>query len=240
MDNPHKLLLEIILQPAMTRPSGMRVYADGRYHYMEGNSGWYDVWQFTTEEMKVLKQAITAANIPALKSHYPPQYLVDDGVTTLWQVNVDGQDYHISLPPGARVSALDNLYHTFSTLRKLSPERSHWRVWQPDGTYREFTILGSINAVDALRPLIVAMFVPHATSPEGNLDIPPKILLVETQWITEEKTEQTQLYSDGRYLRGVEGNLTEEKKLGNDQVQNVLRSIQAIDWSKIPAQIDAT
>jgi hypothetical protein len=240
MANTHVLLLEMLLRPAMAQPSGIRVYEDGLYRYMQGSSGWYDVWQFTAEEMHVLKQAISTANIPALETHYDPQFPVSDGVTTIWQVSVEGQPYQVSLAPGARLPALDNLYHTFSTLRKLSPERSHWRVRLSDSTHREFSVLGSVNAVEALRPLISAMFVAQAVSVGEESDFAPEDLLVKTDWIMEGKTEQTRLYGDGRYVRDVEGKPQEVKVLGLEQVHGVARSIAAIDWSAIPAQIDAT
>ncbi len=234
------MLLEILLHPAMSQSSGMRVYEDGRYRYMKGNNAWYDVWRFTAEEMKVLKQAISSADIPTLQTRYEPEFRVSDGVTTIWHVNVEGQQYQINLAPGAQVPALDKLFHAFSTLRKLSPEQSHWSIWQTDGSYREFSVIGSVNAVDALRPLISAMFVPQAASEEGEIDVAPDTLLVKTDWITAENTEQTRIYGDGRYVRDVDGVKQEEKTLDASQVQGVLRSIAAIDWSAIPAQIDTT
>ncbi len=102
MGNAHTLLLEVLLHPAMGQPSGSRVYEDGRYRYMQGNSGWYDVWRFNAEEMHVLRQAIAAANIPGLKTHYNAESHVSDGVTTLWQISIEGKSYSITLAPGAQ------------------------------------------------------------------------------------------------------------------------------------------
>ena len=112
MVNAHTLLLEILLHPAMGTTQWYRVYEDGLYRYMQGNSGWYDVWRFNAEEMHVLRQAIAAANIPGLETHYDAESHVSDGTTTLWQITIDGQIYNITLAPGANVPVLDNLYHT--------------------------------------------------------------------------------------------------------------------------------
>ena len=234
------LLLEILRYPVMTQSSGIRVYEDGLYRYMKGSEGWQDVWYFTDEEMTELRQAIHVANIPSLEDRYEAQQLVADGTTVMWQVRVEGKQYHIHMSPGAQEPALEKLYHTFSTLRKLSPESSHWQVWQPEGLYRKFTVLGSVNAVDALVPLLVAMFVPQSASSIGDVEVPPDTLLVKTDWITEEQTEQTRLYSDGRYIREVEGIKKEEMTLGADQVSHVVHSIIEINWAIIPDHIDTT
>lgn len=233
------LLLEILLHPAMTQASGMRVYEDGTYRYMQGDRGWYDVWRYTDEEMVELRQAIMEADIPSLASRYDAQLLVSDGTTTSWNVYFEGLRYQILVAPGVNVPALDKLFHTFSTLRKLSPESSEWHVWQPGGIYREFTVLGSVNAVDILRPLIVALFIPQSAPDTGELAVSPDTLLVKTKWITEDKTELTRLYADGRYIREVDGK-REESKLGAAQVLNVLSSIRDIDWSAVPDKIDTT
>ena len=67
--------------------------------------------------------------------------------------------------------------------------------------------MGSVNAVDALRPLITALFVPQAESSGTEIDFAPEDLLVKTDWVMEDKTEQTRLYGDGRYIRDVDGKL---------------------------------
>ena len=240
MDHNPMLLLEILLHPAMAQPSGMRIYADGLYRFMEADDEWCDVWQYSAEEMAVLIEAIENADIPSLDMQYEPQFLVSDGTTTIWRITYKEQLYQITLAPGAQVPTLDKLFHTFSTLRKLSPETSHWLVWQPDGTYREFTVIGSVNAIDTLRPLITAMFVPQSAPDENTSQIPTNTLLVRTDWLMADNTEQTRLYSNGQYVREVDGSVEEEKHLEKNQVQHLIRSIASIDWSSLPDQIDAT
>ena len=235
-----KLLLEILLRPAMTQPSGMRVYEDGLYRYIKGTEDWYDVWTFTPEEMTELRQAITAADIPSLDSQYEAKMLVSDGTITIWRITFEGQQYQITLAPGAKIPALEKLFHTFSTLRKLSPEHSNWHVWQPDGSYRDFTVIGSVNAVEVLRSLVLALFVAPATKSETLLAVPPETLLIKTDWVTEEQTEQTTLYADGRYTREVGGECQEDKELPVEQVLNVMHAIQGTDWSSVPDRINTT
>lgn len=235
----NKILLEILLQPIMTRPSGMRVYMDGLYQSYRGSSDWKDVWTFTDEEMDTLRKAIDKADIPSLASHYEAQQRVEDGTTTIWHITTEGETYQIHCAPGAKVPALDKLYHTFSTLRKLSPEHSHWKVWQPGGSYRKFTVIGSVNAIDALRPLVSAMFVPSDTNSTGERAVDPETLLVKTLWVSEEKTEQTSLYADGKYIRK-KGEEVTTRELSAQQVLNVMDAIQGINWSEIPDEIDTT
>jgi hypothetical protein len=232
------LLLEIMLYPAMSQPSGIRVYENGLYRYMQGSEGWSDVWTFTGEEMAVLRQAIDTADIPSLESQYEANGMVSDGVTTIWKVTVNGQQYEISLAPGAQSPALDKLFLAFSTLRKLSPEHSNWHVWQPDGTYRDFTVVGSVNAVEDLRGLVHALFIPQPEVALQEPVPPPNTLLVKTDWVTESETEITELYADGSYTRTVDGEMKEEKKLPIAQVRSVIHNIHEIDWSVIPDYIN--
>jgi hypothetical protein len=175
-----------------------------------------------------------------LDKNYDAEQLVSDGTTTVWTVTYGGQRYEIKLAPGANVSALDKLYHTFSTLRKLSPERSQWHLWQSDGTYRDFTIKGSANAVRELTPLIVAMFVPPPERVDGKLEISPDTLLVKTEWTTENQSELTKLYASGKYIREVDGVIKEEMQLPAKQVLNILNAIQIINWENVPTIIDTT
>jgi hypothetical protein len=234
------ILLEILRYPVMTQPSGIRVYQDGLYRYRKGREEWEDVWYFTDVEMAELRRAIASAGIQSLDDHYDAKQSVADGTTVKWQITVEGEQYHIHLSPGAKVPALENLYHTFSTLRKLSPESSNWQVWQPDATYREFTVIGSVNAVDQLRPLITAMFVPSLKQFDGEIAVAPDTLLVKTDWITEDQSEQTKLYADGRYVRTVEDEMQDDTKLPLGQVLNVLHALQTINWELIPDRIDTT
>lgn len=231
-------LLEMIRYPAMRPTHGLRVDGSGRYFHMRGQSGWTELWTFTEDEMAELRQAIADAGLPELESHDEPQIKVMDGTTVVWKVFVHNQKCTITLPPGAHVPALDSLHKTLTTLRKLPPEKSIWHVWQPDGSYRDFTVNGAASAVPALQGLIHAIFIPPRDHAQGELAVPHDTLLVRTEWITQDSEELTLLYADGHYTREANGEIKEDKKLTLPHVRNVLRSINDIDWSTIPDTIN--
>jgi hypothetical protein len=256
------LLLELITTPPEGNPTGIRVYADGRYDFLsdtqidvaaDGSSTarpvpleWRTITTFTAEELDELRTAVAAADFPALKPRYTPAGTVFDTGRQTWRAWLDGQVYEVVVEgyPVNRVSALETLYARFSALRKLPPSRSVWQVWI-DGRIEQRSVECDVSTVNELRALVQALLAPTEPAPgtpelmlDDLPDLPADTPLVTVLWQEQGRPdEQTILSSDGRLVRLVAGQETLVQRLTSTQIGTVLDAAARIDWAGLPDPI---
>ncbi len=240
MNNQQEPLLEIHFRPVMARASGIRVYPDGLYLYQFADDGWEEVWTFSDEEMAELKEAIRLSGFFDLPEKIQPETPISDGTVTVWRISTEGRSHQVQLAPGASVPALESLFHTFSRLRKLTPERSEWQVRTQEGTMHSFSVFGSVNAVSRLRPLVAALLRPGEENNGKTTAAEDTVILVKTQWFTATGIQETVFFSDGRYTRCCDGGEIQETFYQRTRVEAVKDAIASIDWREFPEHIDTT
>jgi len=250
-------LLEISFTRVLGSPSGLRVFADGRYEQLgdvtfnvadDGSStadpaplAWRPVVTLSADELAELRQAIADANFAALQPRYRDP-AVHDGVTMIWKVAPGADRYEVAVEgyPSNRVPALDTLFERFSRLRKLPPSRSEWRVWV-DGRFERRDVNCDVSGVVELRGLVQALLVPQTPGSGAAItaadlpDLPASEPLVEVLWQEQGRPdERTMLYGDGRLERVAEGKTTALRTLSPAELAAVLEAGAGIDWAQLP------
>jgi hypothetical protein len=252
-------LLEIDFTRVNGSPTGLRVFADGRYEQLgdrlfdtpAASSAtthpapleWRPVITFSADELNALRQAIADADFPALQPHYAPAQTIYDGGTMTWRVDVGGRRYEVAVEgyPVNRVPPLDALFDRLSRLRKLPPSRSEWQVWV-DGRVERRSVNCDVSGVAALRSLVRALLAPAEPAAGATPvaaadlpDVPAATPLVDVLWQEQGRPdERTVAYIDGRGLSVVDGKTTLLRTLSGAQLATLLRAGARIDWAALP------
>ena len=231
-----KPLMQILCHPVLGRPSTIRVYPDGLYLYRLDDQPWQEVWSFAENEMAELREAIARSGFFELPEDIRPELPIRDGTFATWTITSSGKTHHVRVAPGAQVEALENVFHTFTRLRKQTPERSEWEVRLADGRVREFTVLGCAHAVAWLSPLAETMLKPG--SPHERTGAAKGPALVKTRWFSATGIQETVFFQGGLFTRCCDGGKVEKTFHTQDQVRLLADKISAIDWDSIPEHID--
>jgi hypothetical protein len=215
--------------------TGLRVLADGTLEFLT-EGGWQPKWQYASDELDRLRQAIDEADTPPLEEHYARATEPSHPMTARWRLTRGAGEKTVTIAayePGI-VPALDALYRRVFELHREPPSDSLWRIKVGDRTIQR--LVGCEPAsVPALRPLVRALFGEKSGPPGeagGDRSAEP---LVEIVWRTEgEVTERTLVYPDGRSVSVRRGHEREEPSYSADEVEAIREAVRRIDWGALP------
>ncbi len=255
MDN--QPVFQLTIRPNRGHARAVRVLPDGRYEVMDGQSLtkasiedttqpnlWRSMDQYSDEEMAKLQSILVEVDFANLETEYHPSTQVSDGNIVMWDATVDDQLKRVTVYPGAKIPALDQLLKRFNQIRKPVRQRSNWRIW--DGAiFHQCTVIGNVHSAEMLRPLVQALYspLPAEQSAENSAEMPPsgdpEQLLIAINWYSEpDNLDETTLYQDGRYQNLRNAEVSESRQFDSQRMSAVAEAIDAIDWAALPDQIE--
>jgi hypothetical protein len=248
-----QLLLKILIIPKRGNSTGIRIFDNGRYEFLSdkdlaiSESGriipvhheheWRYVWQFSEPEMTHLKTLIRETKFEQFGDQTGEAII--DGKRYAWEVHLDGQSVISEQPGSYPLPEMEEFFQKFNQVRDLPEQSSVWQVWFKDH-YEERLVVGLVNSVVALRPLVKALLLQYATVEQGDslsrhAGLADDHLVAHVIWQEKEQViEEHHLWANGRYT--VDQNEERHKKppFSKAQVEYVLASIEAIDWEAVP------
>lgn len=253
-----QLLIKIVITPQLGRPSGIKVYEDGRYEYLSdkdfaiSESGrvtpiyqehaWRYVWQFSPKEMTELRELVRASGFDQLAESQGAAAV--DGRRYAWEVHIDGQTYTGESKSGQSLPEIERFFQKFNQIRELPSQSSVWRVWVNDH-YEERVVNGIVNGVPSLRPLVQALLTPTTNASNGpsvsveQAKLANDQVVAEVVWQVEEQvTEVHRLLADGQYLVQKNDGTQTKRPFSPEQVEAVLGAAASIAWPSLSNPIN--
>jgi hypothetical protein len=229
---PDDVVVWYVTERQQAPPSGLRVLGDGRAEVLDGGT-WREVWRYDDAALAELREA-TAAAAAGLDDRYGTTGQDDASVQT-WRLATDaGLQSTVIAMPHALPPPLQRLYRRIFELRPQEDASSVWRARVGDDLV-ERHVDGEPAGVQAIAPLVRALFVRAGEAGDEMPADPGAPLLVEIEWSADGKvTETTRVFADGRNVSVKGGAEEDQRRYSADEVQAIEDAIEQVGWPALP------